>query len=165
MNTTDTGAGNRTSANRTFGYLFGATYLLVGILGFFVTDGVEFASSEGNELIAFEVNPLHNIVHLAIAGLLIAGAAAGVRAARAMNMTVGLGYLAVGIAGLFLADGNQEMNILAINQADNALHIGTALLALGIALFTDRGERDTVSTTGTANTTTSGTTTRSRQRT
>src|SRR3712207_8517045 len=36
-----------------------------------------FAASQGPKLILFEINPLHNIVHLAIGGALLAAARAG----------------------------------------------------------------------------------------
>ena len=44
----------------------GAVYTLVGILGFFVTGFENFASETDKTLLGFEINPLHNLVHLAI---------------------------------------------------------------------------------------------------
>ena len=44
----------------------GAIYTLVGILGFLVTGFENFASETDKTLLGFEINPLHNIVHLAI---------------------------------------------------------------------------------------------------
>jgi len=122
--------------NQGFGYVFGAVYVLVGLIGFTVTGDVEFAGTQGEELIVFEVNPLHNIVHVAIGGLLIAGAAMGLRASRMTNGAVGAAYLLVGILGLFMV--GEDWNYLALNQADNVLHFGTAVLALAIALWADR---------------------------
>lgn len=142
MSTHDNATRTGASANRTFGYLFGAVYLLVGAVGFFITRGVEFAATEGKDLIVFELNPLHNVVHLGVGALLVAGAAAGAAAARKTNILVGVTYLAVGIAGLFLAGDNNESNILAINQPDNALHFATALLALGVGLLADRDRHE-----------------------
>jgi hypothetical protein len=65
----------RTSPNRLLATLFGAVYVVVGLLGFVVTGGVQFLATEGGLLLGvFEVNPLHNIAHLLIGGaLLIAG--------------------------------------------------------------------------------------------
>lgn len=118
--------------NQGFGYTFGAVYVLVGLAGFFVTGGVDFAGPQGDELIIFEVNPLHNLVHIAIGGLLIGGAAAGARASRGVNATVGASYLLVGILGLFMI--NESWDFLALNQADNVLHFATAIVALALAL-------------------------------
>lgn len=123
----------RTGLNQAFGYVFGGLYVAVGMLGFAVTGGLDIAATEGVELIAFEVNPLHNAVHIAIGGLLLAAAGSGTRAAERMNVAVGVAYLAVGIAGFFLVDTDQ--NVLAINQADNALHIASAALALAVGVF------------------------------
>jgi len=44
----------------------GAVYTLVGILGFLVTGLEDFAAETDKTLLGFELNPLHNIVHLAI---------------------------------------------------------------------------------------------------
>ena len=52
----------------------GVIYTLVGIAGFFVTGFDNFASETKETLLGFEINPLHNLVHLvsALAGLAIA---------------------------------------------------------------------------------------------
>ena len=68
------GTSATSSVNRLLGYVLGIVFLLVGALGFAVTNGVGFAEQDGNTLLGFEVNPLHNLVHLAIgvAGLALA---------------------------------------------------------------------------------------------
>jgi len=124
------------SANRLVGGIFGIVYLLVGIAGFFVSSGAAFAGTEGGTLILFEVNPLHNIVHLAIGAVLLAAAASSVRASRAANASVGAVYLLVGLLGLFLV--GSSANILALNGADNVLHFASAVLLLGVGLAADR---------------------------
>lgn len=125
-----------TSVNRLIGGIFGVVYLLVGIVGFFITSGVGFAGTEGKTLIVFEVNPLHNIVHLLIGALLLGAAASSVRASKAANSTVGAVYLLVGVIGLFLV--GSSANILALNGADNVLHFGSAILLLAVGLGADR---------------------------
>ena len=112
--------------------------MLAGLLGFLRTSGVAFAGEQGKSILGLEVNPLHNIVHLAIGALLIAGAAGGYAAARRMNILVGVAYLATFLLGLFMA--NKEWDFLALNGADNILHLVTGALALGIGL---RRERET----------------------
>ncbi|MDM7855687.1 DUF4383 domain-containing protein [Cellulomonas alba] len=124
------------SPNRIIGTAFGAVYLLVGIAGFFVTPGVDFAATSGKTLIVFAVNPLHNVVHLLIGAALLAAALASASAARAVNTTVGAVYLLVGIVGLFLV--GSSANILALNGADNVLHFASAVLLLGVGLAADR---------------------------
>jgi hypothetical protein len=118
--------------NRLVGYLFGAVYLLVGVVGFAITAGVGFAHTHGKELIIFELNPLHNVVHIAIGLLLGLAAYRGASTAAAANSVVGGVYLLVGVLGLFLT--NSAANILAINHPDNALHLASALLLLGVGL-------------------------------
>ena len=44
----------------------GAVYTLIGILGFLVTGFENFAAETDKTLLGFEINPLHNIVHLII---------------------------------------------------------------------------------------------------
>ena len=120
---------NGRSLARTVGTLFGAVYVLVGVVGFAVTSGVGFADNDGKALLGiFELNPLHNVVHVAIGAALIWGAKQGVDAARAIDATVGATYLLVGVVGLFVT--GSAVNILAINHADNALHLASALVLL-----------------------------------
>lgn len=137
------------------GLLLGILFLAVGAAGFAVTSGVEFAGVEGGRLLGvFEVNPLHNVVHLAIGVALLFGAMAGRNAARAVNATVGATYLLVGVLGLFIT-GNEDVNVLAINAADNALHLGTAAVLLASAMLsTDTETR--AATSSRTRTTTSG---------
>jgi hypothetical protein len=127
------------SVNRTVGYVVGIVFLLVGILGWFVSHGHSFASRDGGSLLGFEVNALHNIVHMLVGIVLIVGARGGLAAARAANTPVGAVYLLVGIIGLFILDSSA--NILALNSADNVLHLVSALLLLGVGLFADKAQR------------------------
>ena len=123
---------NIRSINRLVGYVFGAVYLLVGLVGFAITPGVGFAHTHGKELLFFELNPLHNIVHVAIGLLLGLAAYKGAAASAAANSLVGGVYLLVGVLGLFLT--NSSVNIIALNHPDNALHLATAALLLGVGL-------------------------------
>jgi hypothetical protein len=127
------------SPNRLVGAIFGVVYILVGILGFFVTTDVDFAATEGEPLIVFDVNPLHNIAHLAIGALLLFAAMKSVSAAKGANILVGAVYLLLGIVGLFILDS--DANVLALNGADNVLHLASALLLLGVGLSQDKNVR------------------------
>lgn len=119
--------------------VFGAVYVLVGILGFFVSE--TFAGTDDDKLLGiFEVNHLHNIAHLLIgAALLVASKA--LAAARAANTAVGAAYLLLGVLGLFILDSSA--NILALNSADNGLHFASAAVLLLTGLFADKSVRDT----------------------
>ncbi len=128
------------SPNRLVAAVVGAVYTLVGLSGFLVTGDVPFAGRDGSLLLGFEVNPLHNLVHLAIGVALLLGSRR-VRSAKAVNTTVGAVYLLVGIVGLFILDS--EANVLALNAADNVLHLGSAVVLLGVGLGAERGARET----------------------
>ena len=119
---------SRTPA-QTYALLFGAVLLLVGIVGFFVNSSFEFGSDvEGDNLILFEVNGLHNIIHIASGalGLALAKTASG---ARAYALGFGAVYLLVTLIGF--ADGETILGLFPINGADNVLHL--LIAGLGIA--------------------------------
>ncbi|MBM3716860.1 DUF4383 domain-containing protein [Microbacterium enclense] len=125
------------SPNRIVATVFGAVYLLVGLLGFAVTGGVGFISTSGNLLLGvFEVNPLHNIAHLLIGAALLIAGLANVRAAKSVNVTVGAVYLLLGIVGFFLV--GTAANILALNTPDHFLHLASAVVLLGVGLGTEK---------------------------
>ena len=125
------------SPNRLLAIIFGAVYLLVGLLGFTVTNGVGFFATQGGLLLGiFEVNVFHNVAHLLIGAALLIAGLSGVAAAKAVNTAVGAAYLLLGIIGLFLV--GTEANILAINAADNVLHFGSAAVLLAVGLGTER---------------------------
>lgn len=126
----------RTSPNRLIATIFGAVYLLVGVVGFFVTSGIGFFATEGANLIIFAVNPLHNIIHLAIGAALLYAGMNSTMLSKTINTTVGAVYLLVGILGLFLV--GSALNIIALNGADNVLHLASAVVLLGIGLSQDK---------------------------
>jgi len=118
--------------------VIGAVYLLIGILGFFVTGFDGFAEhDEDRTLLGFAVNPLHNIVHLLIGALGVAMWRTR-RGARTYGWVLAVGYGLTSVYGLLVAN-NEDANFLNINGADNGLHIISTLAGLAIALWPDRG--------------------------
>jgi hypothetical protein len=124
---------------------FGAIYLLVGVVGFFITGfGNFFAHDTNQTLLGFEINGMHNVVHIVIgvAGLLLARTLAG---ARTYGWLLAIGYGAAFVYGLIAI--NKPWDFLSINAADNVLHLLTAIVGLAIALgpvrnaVTHRGTR------------------------
>lgn len=116
----------------------GVVFVLVGLIGFLVTGFDGFVEPEGELLLGvFEVNPLHNVVHLLIGG---AGLALWNRLdrARLYGWLLAIGYGATFVYGLFVADSDGAENFLAINQADNWLHLASALAGVAIALWPAR---------------------------
>ena len=128
----NTGARRGMAWPQTLALAFGVIYLLVGIVGFFITGFDAFADNTQDEmLLFFMINPLHNIVHIVIglAGIVLSRTLAG---ARTYGWLLAVGYAAAFVYGL-IAIG-KDWDFLNINAADNVLHIATALVGLVIAL-------------------------------
>ncbi len=118
----------RTTPAQIYALAFGATLLLVGIIGFFVNSSFDTGGAiQGDDLIVFEVNGWHNIVHIAsgLIGLLLWRRAPS---ARAYALGFGAVYGVVTIWGF--VDGNNVLGLIPVNTADNFLHL--AIAAAGI---------------------------------
>ncbi len=122
-----------------FALVFGVVYLAIGLIGFAVTGFDQFAANTDETLIVFQVNPLHNIVHLAIGALLLAGSRAH-DSAKTVNTVVGAVYLLVAILGFA---GVVVDELINNNAADNFLHLGSGALALYFGLAGGRGTATT----------------------
>ena len=121
------------SPNRVIGLIFGAIYIVIGIVGFTATTGVGFFATDGGLLLGiFEVNLAHNLAHLVIGAALFIAALASAKLSALANSAVGAAYLLLGIAGLFLVDS--QFNYLALNVADNVLHFASAAVLLAVGL-------------------------------
>ena len=105
--------------NRIVALVVGIAFTLVGIMGFFVSSSM----AVGN-LLGFDVDLVHNLVHLLIG---IAGLAAAFTGwSRTYNQVVGVVYLLVGLAGLIypaLYFNHLLMGLMHVNAADHVLHL------------------------------------------
>jgi hypothetical protein len=127
---------------------FGAIYLLIGIVGFFITGFDNFFGNEvapgvhhaDENLLGFMINPAHNVVHILIgaAGLALSRTLAG---ARTYGWLLAVGYGAAFVYGLIAV--GKDWDFLNLNAADNVLHILTAIVGLVIALGPVRDRVDT----------------------
>jgi hypothetical protein len=126
------------SINSTVALVFGAVYALVGVVGFFVTGDVPFAGQEGDPLIFFDVNGLHNIVHLLIGVALIA-ASKRTDTARGANLAVGVTYIALGVLGPVIND--TAVDVVGLNGADHGLHLVSGVALVATALLADKRAR------------------------
>ena len=129
---------------QTLATIVGATFLLVGILGFMpgitshLYGGLDFAGhgSQAKLLHVFQVSWVHNIVHLAfgIAGLTLARTWNG---ARTYLIGGGVVYLVLWLYGLLVGAGGA--NFVPLNTADDWLHfvLGAAMISFGFATTRD----------------------------
>jgi hypothetical protein len=119
-----------------YALVFGITLLVAGIAGFFADSSFGDLGSgvQGDDLIVFEVNGWHNLVHIASGalGLALMGTAAG---ARAYALGFGAVYLVVTIWGFI--DGNDILGVLPVNAADNWLHVAIAVTGILAGLASD----------------------------
>jgi hypothetical protein len=111
-----------------FALAFGLAYLGAAAAGFAVTGFSGFAAMDGPRLFGlFMVNPLHNLVHLALAAVWLV-AAGWHRAARIANTTIG------GLLGLVTILGFAHvlvfLGIHSLGDPDNFLHLISATLGL-----------------------------------
>ncbi|WP_245866231.1 DUF4383 domain-containing protein [Prauserella marina] len=122
-----------------------ALFLVVGILGFVpgVTtnyDSLTFAGHHSGALLlgVFAVSVLHNIVHLlfGVAGFVLARTAGG---ARGYLIGGGVVYAVLWLYGLLIGQ-DSAANFVPLNTADNWLHLGLAVLMIGLgAVLGTRG--------------------------
>jgi hypothetical protein len=122
-----------------FCLVVGATLVLVGLLGFIAESAFETGNSvQGDDLIIFEVNGWHNIVHIA-SGLFLLALMRRHDTARLAALSFGAIYGIVTIIGLI--DGNDVLGLFPVNAADNILHIVLTLAAFAAALAPPRDRR------------------------
>lgn len=107
----------------------GATLVLVGLLGFIAEP--DFSPDAGSDLIIFEVNGVHNLVHLASGAFLLAFA--GRRdLARPAVLAFAAVYAVVTVIGF--VDGSDILGAFPLDTEDNFLHLVLTLAALGAGL-------------------------------
>ncbi len=110
--------------------LIGAVFVVIGLLGFFM-DPI---------LGIFEVDTLHNIVHLLSGVLAIWMASMGEASAKSYAKIFGVIYAVVAVVGFYQMD--TVLGLISVNMADNWLHAALALVFLWLG-FT--GKKDAMS--------------------
>jgi len=124
------------SVNSTVAMVFGAAFTLAGLAGFLVSR--TFAETDDNTLLGFEVNHLHNLVHLLI-GVVLLAASRKTATARSANLGIGVAYLGLAVLGPFLT--GTEANLLALNSADHGLHLLSGAVLAGVGALADKTSR------------------------
>ena len=135
----DTGA--RTPA-QLYCLIFGATLLVVGLVGFVVNSGFDTGSGvDGDNLILFEVNGIHNLVHI-VSGVALLTLAPKAAPAKLGALTFGVVYGLVTIIGII--DGETVLGLIPVNAADNVLHAAISGLAIAAGLLSSSDDRTRV---------------------
>jgi hypothetical protein len=124
--------------------LAGAGLLVAGGVGFIADASFSVGSDvEGSDLVIFEVNAWHNIIHL-VTGALLVAAAARRTSARTIALLFGITYGAVTIIGLIT--GDHVLGFIPVNGPDHVLHATLALAGIVAALISPQGEELVTST-------------------
>jgi purine-cytosine permease-like protein len=127
----DAGRGERNPRTPAQWYclIFGATLLLVGILGFLANSTFDTGRhlQEDPFIGIFDVNGWHNVVHIA-SGIFLLAMSPRRASARAGAIAFGVVYGIVTIVGFI--DGTDVFAFIPTNAADNVLHL--VISALGI---------------------------------
>lgn len=100
-------------------WILGIVFLLIGVAGFFVTK---------NMLLVFEVDAVHNIVHILSGVVALYAVSSGMSYARMFLVLFGIVYAVVALIGF--AMGGNVLSLFTVNQADNFLHAAIALVCL-----------------------------------
>jgi hypothetical protein len=118
------------------GVAFGAFYVALGVIGFFITGfGGALTGEHGDSIVGVSINQFHNLAHLGIGlFLVIMSLQKNDAAAEGAVMGVGLFYVVAFVIGVIASD---NLTILGMRGADdpaNFFHLlsGVTLLVVGL---------------------------------
>jgi hypothetical protein len=127
--------GNQSLAAKV-GVAFGAFYVAIGIIGFFITGfGGALTGEHGDSLLGISINQFHNLVHLGIGILLLAlSLQKNEAAAEGAVMGVGLFYVTAFIIGVIGPDNLTIIGMRGAGDPANFFHLisGATLLIVGL---------------------------------
>jgi len=105
---------------KTVTWILGIVLLVVGIIGFV----------NAPVLGIFQVDTVHNIIHILSGIIAIIAVSSSESAARMYLIVFGIVYALVTIVGF--VNGGNILGIFMVNQADNYLHAAIAIVSLGV---------------------------------
>jgi Domain of unknown function (DUF4383) len=120
------------NAAQLFALVAGAVYALVGVIGFVAT-GFDGVTANGpDDLLGFDLNIFHNVVHLAIGLGFLLASRLDATLCQGIIIGGGLVYILAAVLGFL-----NELQILSIDDevaADNFLHLisGSAAVIFGL---------------------------------
>jgi hypothetical protein len=109
--------------------IIGLILIILGIIGF-----IPALTPEGKLLDIFMVNPMHNLFHLVSGAIALLCGLNSSLASKIFFIIFGIIYLIVAILGFMIGEG-MVLDFLAVNQADNILHVVIAFVALSLGSF------------------------------
>ena len=117
--------------------LIGAAYVVVGIVGFFITGFGGFLADTGDTLLFgfASINPMHNLVHLLIGAFLIAMTRFSTPSTEGALMGVGLFYITAFVIGVVSPDNLTILSMNGAGDGENLIHIVTGITALTAGLL------------------------------
>ncbi len=104
---------------------FGLSFVAAGFLGFIPNPVL---SPDG----LFEVNLMHNLLHVAVGAVFIIGALLSEKAARRTLQSLSIVGVALAILG-FVAKSDLLLGLVHVNEADKWLHAGLAIVIVAAA--------------------------------
>src|SRR3989344_572772 len=104
--------------------IFGWVLLVIGVLGF-----VPGITTNGHLLGIFDVNAMHNLVHIVSGLAALYLASKGAESAQTFFKVFGVIYAVVALLGFFVGDG-LLLGFISNNTADTWLHVVIAVVAL-----------------------------------
>jgi hypothetical protein len=118
------------------GVAFGAFYVALGIIGFFVTGfGGALTGEHGDSILGISINQFHNLVHLGIGlFLLVMSLQKNEAAAEGAVMGVGLFYVTAFVIGVMNNDNLTIIGMRGEGDPANFFHLisGVTLLVVGL---------------------------------
>ncbi len=117
--------------------LIGASYVAIGIIGFFITGFTNFLADTGDTLLFgfASINPMHNLVHVLIGAFLIVMTRFSTATNEGALMGVGLFYITAFVIGVIAPDNLTIISMNGAGDGENLVHIVTGVTALGAGLI------------------------------
>ncbi len=107
--------------------ILGVVFLAIGVLGF-VSDPL---------LGIFEVDSLHNIIHILSGALALVAVSMGASAMNTFSRVFGIVYALVAVLGF--VSGDNVLGLIMVNAADNVLHLVLAVVFLYLGFGQGKG--------------------------
>jgi uncharacterized protein DUF4383 len=117
--------------------LIGASYVAIGIVGFFITGFGNFLADTGDTLLFgfASINPMHNLVHVLIGAFLIVMTRFSTPSTEGALMGVGLFYITAFVIGVVAPDNLTIISMNGAGDGENLVHIVTGVTALTAGLL------------------------------